>query len=69
MKWKEIGVAAQAHFTHDTEGFVLFLAATQGWKREDVQTYVKLLHQEIKSIKKRAQYAERVVWGRKPGAA
>jgi ubiquinone/menaquinone biosynthesis C-methylase UbiE len=65
QKWKEIGMAAQAHFTHDTEGFVLFLAATQGWKREEIEVYIKLVHQEVKSIKKQAQYAERVVWGRK----
>ncbi|KAK4447236.1 S-adenosyl-L-methionine-dependent methyltransferase [Podospora aff. communis PSN243] len=65
-KQKEIATAAQAFFTHDTEGFVLFVAATLGWKREEIEAYIKLSHQEIKSIKKRAQYAQRVVWGRKP---
>ena len=59
-------MVAQAHFTHDTEGFVLFVAATQGWKPEEVQAYIKLVHREVKLIKKRAQYAWRVVLGRKP---
>jgi len=68
-KWKEISTAAQAFFTHDTEGFCLFIAATQGWKHEEVEVYVNLCHQEIKSLKKQAQYAWRAVWGQKPTTA
>ena len=62
-------MAAQAFFTHDTEGFCLFLAATQGWKHEEVKRYVDLCHKEIKSLKKQAQYAWRAVWGQKPMTA
>ncbi|KAK0617725.1 S-adenosyl-L-methionine-dependent methyltransferase [Immersiella caudata] len=39
-----------------------------GMAPEEVEVYIKLAHQAVRSIKKRALFAERVVWGRKPEA-
>ncbi|KAK5657989.1 hypothetical protein OQA88_2543, partial [Cercophora sp. LCS_1] len=65
-KLKEIGMFAQAAFEVDTEGYILFLATTIGWKMEEVKAYVQQAIRELRSRTRRPQYRQRVVWGRKP---
>jgi len=67
-KQKEIGTWAKLVIEHDTEGYILFMATTLGWTREDVLAYIKQLHREIRSGRKQGYYRQKVVWGRKPEA-
>ncbi len=65
-KIQDIGLYAQAAFEHDTEGYILFLATTIGWKKEDVTAYVKQACREVRAKTKKPQYRQKVVWARKP---
>jgi len=65
-KQKEIVTWAKLVIEHDTEGYILFIATTLGWTREDVVAYIKHLHREIRSGRKQGYYRQKVVWGRKP---
>lgn len=50
----------------DVEGYILFIAATIGWTRDEIQVYLAHLRQEVRSNKYYTYYQQRVVWGRKP---
>ena len=63
---KEIGTVTQIGFEADIEGYILFIASTLGWSKEEVQVYVAKLRREIRSLKYRPWYWQKVVWGRKP---
>ena len=63
---KEIGVYAQAAFEHDTEGYILFLATTIGWTKDEVTAYVKQASREVRSRTRKPQYRQKAVWARKP---
>lgn len=63
---KEAGTMAQMVLESDTEGYILFVANTLGWSREEVQVYIAHLRREIRSNKYRPYSRQKVVWGRKP---
>ena len=57
---------AQMVLETDTEGYILFVANTLGWTREEVQVYIAHLRREIRSNQYRPYSVQKVVWGRKP---
>lgn len=57
---------AQMVLESDTEGYILFVANTLGWSREEVQVYIAHLRREIRSNKYCPYSRQKVVWGRKP---
>lgn len=57
---------SQVAFEADIEGYVLFIASELGWSKEEIQVYVANLRREIRSLKYRPWFLEKVVWGRKP---
>lgn len=65
-KMKELGQYAHLVLEADTEGYVLFIANTIGWTREEIQVYIAHLRREVRSGKVHAYYRQKVVWGRKP---
>ncbi|KAI5459529.1 S-adenosyl-L-methionine-dependent methyltransferase [Mariannaea sp. PMI_226] len=65
-KYKEIGRFAEVFATQDTEGFILFVANTLGWSREEVQVYVAHFRREIRDRNIHSYIRLKVVWGRKP---
>ncbi|KAL2213557.1 S-adenosyl-L-methionine-dependent methyltransferase [Sarocladium strictum] len=65
-KLKEVGRFAQATLEQDTEGWVSFMAATQGWTREEVLVYAARLRKEIRDPGIHGYFTIKVVWGRKP---
>ncbi|KAK3356326.1 S-adenosyl-L-methionine-dependent methyltransferase [Lasiosphaeria hispida] len=66
-KLKELGQYVQLVIEQDTEGYILLLATTLGWTREDVLSYIAQLLREIQSGTKRGYIRQKVIWGRKPG--
>ena len=50
----------------DPEGFVLALANTLGWSREEILVYIAYFRREVRSNKYRPYYWQKAVWGRKP---
>ncbi|RSM17901.1 hypothetical protein CDV31_003327 [Fusarium ambrosium] len=66
-KQKEIGRYAQATLEQDIEGYVLFMANTvEGWSKEEVEVYIRLLRRELHSGKMHPYYLQKVVWAQKP---
>ncbi len=65
-KLKEIGVFTQHSLEKDAEGYVLFMANTLGWTREQIMVYLAVFKQEMRSGLYKAYYRQKVVWGRKP---
>ncbi|RSL71566.1 hypothetical protein CEP54_001346 [Fusarium duplospermum] len=66
-KQKEIGRYAQATLEQDIEGYVLFMANTvEGWSKEEIEVYIRLLRRELHSGKMRPYYLQKVVWAQKP---
>ncbi|RSL39382.1 hypothetical protein CEP53_014094 [Fusarium sp. AF-6] len=63
---KEMGRFTQYGLETDTEGFVLFMAHTLGWSKEEIQVYISHLRREMRAGKSHAFYRQKVVWGRKP---
>lgn len=63
--YKESGFISQL-MLEDAEGYVLFLANTLGWLREEVHVFLAHLRTEIKTNKYCPYYKWRVIWGRKP---
>ncbi|KAK0628774.1 S-adenosyl-L-methionine-dependent methyltransferase [Bombardia bombarda] len=63
---KEIGRYAQLASEQDTEGYIMLIANTLGWRREEILVYVAQLRREIRSGKYHGFYRQKVVWGRKP---
>jgi hypothetical protein len=62
----EIGRFSQMVLDQDAEGYILFIANTLGWTREEILVYLAMLRREIRSAKHHAYYLQRVVWARKP---
>lgn len=50
----------------DIEGYILFIANTLGWKREEIQVYIAFLRRDMLSLKFNPYFWQKVVWGRKP---
>lgn len=50
----------------DTEGYILFIANTAGWTREEIQVYIAHLRREVRFGRHYPYYRAKVVWGRKP---
>ena len=63
---KELGTLGQLVLESDTEGYVLFIANTVGWTREEIQVYIAHLRREVRSLKHCPYYRAKVVYGRKP---
>lgn len=63
---KEIGNVTMAALEGDIEGYILFIASTLGWKREEIQIYIAHVRRELLSGKFYPYYMQKVVWGRKP---
>lgn len=63
---KGIGRYAQLVLEQDAEGYIVFIANTLGWSREEVMVYSATLKREIRSQKYHGYYRQKVVWGRKP---
>lgn len=61
-----MGRFAQFGLEKDSEGFVLFMAHTLGWTRDEILVYISHLRREMRSEKHHAYYNQKVVWGRKP---
>jgi hypothetical protein len=65
-KSKEIGGYSQLVTEQDLEGFVLFVANTIGWSKEEVAVYVSHFRREVRNPKHHGYYRQKVVIGRKP---
>ena len=65
-RMKEIGLFTQLTLEQDAEGYMLFLASTLGWSREEIMVYLAMFRKEVRSGKYRPYYKQKVVWGRKP---
>ena len=63
---KEVGSLNQLMVEEDPEGFVLALANTLGWSREEILVYIAYFRREVRSNKYRPYYWQKAVWGRKP---
>jgi hypothetical protein len=65
---KEIGQLTQLGFSMDPEGYVVFLAHTLGWKREETLVFASHMKRELRSPRIHAFYMQKVIWARKPEA-
>lgn len=63
---KEIGNVTMAALEGDIEGYVLFMATTLGWTRDEIQVYIAHVRRELLSGKYYPYFWQKVVWGRKP---
>ncbi|KOS22898.1 Demethylmenaquinone methyltransferase [Escovopsis weberi] len=63
---KQMGQFAEIVLDKDIEGWVLFMANTLGWSREEILVYVGMLRKELRSGALHAYYSQKVVWARKP---
>ncbi len=63
---KEIGAFTQLVLEQDAEGYLLFMADTLGWTREEIMVYLARFRREVRSGLYHAYYKQKVVWGRKP---
>ncbi|KAL7794312.1 S-adenosyl-L-methionine-dependent methyltransferase [Trichoderma ceciliae] len=63
---KELGQFAQMVIERDIEGYVVFMANTLGWTREEILVYIGMLRRELRSKNFHAYYNQKLVWGRKP---
>lgn len=64
--YKEIGTMSQLVLESDAEGYILFLANTLGWSRDEVQVYIAHLRGEVRSNRYCPYYRQKIIWGRKP---
>ncbi len=65
-KQKEIGRFSQLSIEQDIEGYVLLMATTLGWTREEILVYIAHMKREVRSGKCHPYYRQKVVWGRRP---
>ncbi|EEU38760.1 uncharacterized protein NECHADRAFT_95105 [Fusarium vanettenii 77-13-4] len=65
-KLKEMGRFSRATLEQDTEGYVLYMATSEGWSREEVSVYAARLRREMRNSKIHAYFRMKVVWGKKP---
>ncbi|KXX75055.1 Phosphoethanolamine N-methyltransferase 1 [Madurella mycetomatis] len=62
----QIGRIAQAIMDQDVEGYILFIANTLGWSRQQILVYLAMFRREVKSGKHHTYYSQRILWARKP---
>ncbi|KAJ4328775.1 hypothetical protein N0V84_000780 [Fusarium piperis] len=65
-KLKEMGRFSRATLEQDTEGYVLYMATSEGWSKEEVSIYAARLRREMRNSKIHAYFRMKVVWGKKP---
>ncbi|KAL5087995.1 S-adenosyl-L-methionine-dependent methyltransferase [Trichoderma sp. SZMC 28011] len=65
-KLKELGQVAQMVLERDVEGYIVFMANTLGWTREEILVYISMLRRDVRSKNFHAYYNQKVVWARKP---
>jgi hypothetical protein len=65
-KLKELGQFAQLVIEKDSEGYILFMASTLEWTREEILVYISMLRRDLRSNNFHAYYKFKVVYGRKP---
>ena len=65
-RMKEIGAFTQLTLEQDAEGYLIFIANTQGWSREEIMVYLAKFRREVQSGAHHAYYRQKVVWGKKP---
>lgn len=65
---KQIGMFTRVGFLQDPEGYLVFLAHTMSWKREQTLVFLAHLKRELRSNKIHAFYRQKVLWARKPEA-
>ncbi|KAF6524966.1 hypothetical protein HZS61_010761 [Fusarium oxysporum f. sp. conglutinans] len=63
---KRMGAYSKYGLETDSEGFILFMAHTLGWTREEILVYIAQFRREIRSGKHHGYFAQKVVWGQKP---
>ncbi len=63
---KELGTIGQVALESDIEGYILFMASTVGWTKEEIQVYISHFRRAIASGKFCPYFLQRVVWGQKP---
>ncbi|MBE3048385.1 hypothetical protein IMZ48_38955 [Candidatus Bathyarchaeota archaeon] len=61
-----MGTLSQVALESDIEGYILFMASTVGWSREEITVYIAHFRREIRSGKFCPYFYQKVVWGRKP---
>ncbi len=66
QRLKQIGEFTQLALEQDAEGYLLFMANTLGWTREEIMVYLAIFKREVRSGLYQAYYRQKVVWGRKP---
>jgi hypothetical protein len=65
---KEMGGYTKYGLETDSEGFILFMAHTLGWSRDEILVYIAHFRREMRSGKHHGYFAQKVVWGQKPSA-
>jgi len=63
---KEIGEFTRHTLLQDAEGYVLFMANTLGWSKEEIMVYLAMFRREVRNPDYHPYYRQKVVWGRKP---
>ncbi|KAF4970360.1 hypothetical protein FZEAL_10052 [Fusarium zealandicum] len=63
---KQMGAFTKYGLETDSEGFILFMAHTLGWKRDEIMVYIAHFRREIRQPKYHGYFAQKVVWGQKP---
>ena len=63
---KELGTVGQLVLESDVEGYILFMANTLGWSKDEIQVYIAHLRREVRSKRFYPYYRQKVIWGRKP---
>ncbi|KAF4457102.1 hypothetical protein F53441_890 [Fusarium austroafricanum] len=66
---KQMGAYTKHGLETDSEGFILFIAHTLGWSREEILVYIAQFRREIKAGKQHGYFAQKIVWGQKPETA
>ena len=64
--WKQVGTFSQYALESDLEGYILFMASTVGWSREEIQVYISHFRREIRSGQFYPYFTQKVIWGQKP---
>lgn len=64
--YKELGTMTQITMEADAEGYLMYMASSLGWSRDEIQVYLTHYRREMRSNKYCPYYRQKVVWGRKP---
>lgn len=63
---REVGLFTSNSMMQDTDGYILFMANTLGWSRDEIMVYSAELRREIRAGKRHGYIRQRAVWARKP---